>query len=102
MRLTLRKPERDYLVELEDAVFVVKNPKRQVQLSQSINLTATGVLSGGFCGTLIGMIFLSPLLGRFRRRGFRRLERCRYRRPVHERAGRHDDIQPFRAIRPCP
>ncbi len=63
VRLTLRKLERDYLVELEDAVVGVKNAKGQVKLNQSINLTAAGALSGGFWGTLIGMIFLSPLLG---------------------------------------
>ena len=63
VRLTLRKLERDYLVELEDAVVAVKDAKGQVKLNQSINLTATGALSGGFWGTLIGMIFMSPLLG---------------------------------------
>lgn len=63
VRLTLRKLEQDYLVELEDAVVAVKNAKGQVKLNQSINLTAAGALSGGFWGTLIGMIFLSPLLG---------------------------------------
>jgi uncharacterized membrane protein len=63
VRLTLRKLERDYLIELEDAVVAVKDAKGQVKLNQSINLTATGALSGGFWGTLIGMIFLSPLLG---------------------------------------
>jgi len=63
VRLTLRKLERDYLVELEDAVVAVKDDKGQVKLNQSISLTATGALSGGFWGTLIGLIFMSPLLG---------------------------------------
>lgn len=63
VRLTLRKLERDYLIELEDAVVAVKDGKGKVKLNQSVNLTAVGAVSGGFWGTLIGMIFLSPLLG---------------------------------------
>lgn len=63
VRLTLRKLERDYLIELEDAVVAVKDGKGKVKLNQSVNLTAVGAVSGGFWGTLIGMIFLSPVLG---------------------------------------
>jgi uncharacterized membrane protein len=58
--LTLQK---DYLIELEDAVVVVKNADGQIKLNQMMNLTATGALSGGLWGTLIGMIFLMPLIG---------------------------------------
>jgi uncharacterized membrane protein len=34
-----------------------------VQLHQPVNLTASGALSGTFWGSLIGLIFLNPLLG---------------------------------------
>jgi uncharacterized membrane protein len=44
-------------------VVAVKNEKDKVRLHQAVNVTAAGALSGGFWGTLIGMIFLNPLLG---------------------------------------
>ena len=45
---------------LEDAVVGVKDEKGTVKLHQAVNLTATGAVSGGFWGTLIGLIFLNP------------------------------------------
>lgn len=63
VRLRLRKLQRDYLIDLEDAVVAVKDAKGKVKLHQAINLTAAGAVSGGFWGTLIGLIFLNPLLG---------------------------------------
>jgi len=55
--------QREYLIELGDAVVVVKDEKGHVKLNQMINLTATGAASGALWGTLIGFIFLSPLIG---------------------------------------
>jgi uncharacterized membrane protein len=63
VRLTLMKMQKDYLIDLEDAVVAVKNQKGKVRLRQAVNLTAAGAVSGGFWGTLIGLIFLNPLLG---------------------------------------
>ena len=34
-----------------------------VELHQAVNATATGAVSGGFWGSLIGLLFLNPLLG---------------------------------------
>jgi uncharacterized membrane protein len=62
-RLLLRKLQKDYLIDLEDAVVAVKDAEGKVQLHQAINLTAMGAVSGGFWGSLIGLIFLNPLLG---------------------------------------
>ena len=62
-RLKLRKMQRDYLIDLEDAVVAVKDDKGKIKLHQSVNLTASGAMSGGFWGALIGLIFLNPLLG---------------------------------------
>jgi len=61
--LKLRKLQREYLVDLEDAAVAVKDKKGKVQLHQSVNLTAAGAVRGGFWGSLIGLIFLNPLLG---------------------------------------
>ena len=63
VRLSLMKMQKDYLIDLEDAVVAVKNDKGKVRLHQAVNVTAAGALSGGFWGTLIGLIFLNPLLG---------------------------------------
>ena len=63
VRLTLMKMQKEYLVDLEDAVVAVKKDNGKVKLHQIQNLATAGAVSGGFWGTLIGMLFLSPLLG---------------------------------------
>ena len=63
VHLKLRKMQRDYLIDLEDAVFAVKDKSGKVKLHQAVNLTAAGALSGGFWGSLVGLLFLNPLLG---------------------------------------
>jgi uncharacterized membrane protein len=63
VRLRLCKLQRDYLIDLEDAVVAVKDDKGKIKLNQMHNLTTAGAVSGGFWGTLIGVIFLNPLLG---------------------------------------
>jgi uncharacterized membrane protein len=55
--------QREYLIELGDAVIAVKRPNGHVKLNQHFNPSATGALSGTFWGALIGMIFLMPLAG---------------------------------------
>ncbi|MBL1210995.1 DUF1269 domain-containing protein [Geminocystis sp. GBBB08] len=63
VRLTLARLQTERLIELEDAVVVVKNADGKVKLKQAINLTASGAASGGFWGLLIGTLFLVPLFG---------------------------------------
>jgi uncharacterized membrane protein len=63
VRLKLRKLQSEYLIDLEDAVVAVKDKAGKVKLHQAVNLTAAGAVSGGFWGTLIGLIFLNPILG---------------------------------------
>ena len=63
VHLKLRKMQRDYLIDLEDAVFAGKDKNGKVNLHQAVNLTAAGALSGGFWGSLVGLLFLNPLLG---------------------------------------
>jgi len=63
VRLKLRKMQKDYLIDMADAVVAVKDQAGKVKLHQAVNLTETGAVTGGFWGTLIGLIFLSPLLG---------------------------------------
>jgi uncharacterized membrane protein len=63
VRLALFKLQREYLIDLEDAVVAVKKPDGKIKLNQVYNLTAAGAVSGGFWGTLIGLLFLNPLMG---------------------------------------
>jgi uncharacterized membrane protein len=63
VHLKLLRMQRDYLIDLEDAVFAVKDKNGKVKLHQAVNLTAAGAISGGFWGALIGLIFLNPLIG---------------------------------------
>jgi uncharacterized membrane protein len=63
VRVMLWKMQKEYLIDLEDAVVAVKDDSGKVKLHQAVNLTAAGAVSGGFWGALIGLIFLNPLLG---------------------------------------
>ncbi|NLD68550.1 MAG: DUF1269 domain-containing protein [Limnobacter sp.] len=63
----LRRLQKEYLVDLEDAVVVYRPPNGDVQLKQSIPLVKTGAIGGGLSGslwgTLVGLLFLNPLAG---------------------------------------
>jgi len=63
MRAALAKLQTQYLIEMEDAVVVTRDAQGKVQLHQALNLTAAGTVSGMFWGTLIGMLFMNPLVG---------------------------------------
>jgi uncharacterized membrane protein len=63
VRLRLRKLQREDLIDLEEAVVAVKDAKGKVKLHQALDPTAGEAIRGGLCGMLVGMLFLSPLLG---------------------------------------
>src|ERR1700758_4454198 len=63
VRQRLLDMQKEYLIELSDAVIAVKQPDGRVKLNQLFHPTAAGAVSGTFWGTLIGMIFLMPLAG---------------------------------------
>ncbi|MBY0551601.1 MAG: DUF1269 domain-containing protein [Candidatus Obscuribacterales bacterium] len=63
VRLTLLKLQREYLIDLEDAVVAVKKPDGKIKLNQVFDPTSTGAVSGTFWGMLIGALFLSPFFG---------------------------------------
>jgi uncharacterized membrane protein len=63
MRTKLLGLQKEYLIELSDAVIAVKQDCGKVKLDQLMNTTAVGAVSGGFWGLLIGSLFLMPLLG---------------------------------------
>ena len=45
--LKLRKLQRDYLLDLEDAAVAIKDQQGKLKLHQTVNLTAAGALRGG-------------------------------------------------------
>ena len=63
VRRKLLDMQKEYFIELGDAIIAVKQPDGRVKLNQLFNPTASGAVSGTFWGALIGMIFLMPLAG---------------------------------------
>lgn len=63
LRAELVKLQAEYLIKLEDAVVVTRPTADDIQLHQAMNLTAAGALGGTFWGTLVGLLFLNPLVG---------------------------------------
>jgi uncharacterized membrane protein len=65
--LRLSKLRKEYLIDIEDAVVVVRDEDGKVHLKQGINLVTagatTGFVSGSLWGTLVGFLFLNPLAG---------------------------------------
>lgn len=65
--LKLAGLKKEYLVDLEDAVVVIRDTEGKVHLKQSMNLTAlgatSGLVSGSLWGMLVGLLFLNPLAG---------------------------------------
>jgi uncharacterized membrane protein len=63
----LARLQREYLIDLEDAVVAIRQPDGRVNLKQSINMigmgAASGGLSGALWGSLVGLLFLNPLAG---------------------------------------
>ena len=63
VRQKLLAMQKEYLIELGDAVVAVKDSSGNIKLNQLINTTAAGAVTGAFWGSLIGLIFLMPLAG---------------------------------------
>jgi uncharacterized membrane protein len=55
--------QKDYLIDIGDAVIATVSDKGKVKLNQLMSTTAAGAAGGSFWGLLIGLLFLNPLLG---------------------------------------
>lgn len=55
--------QKQYLIEMEDVVIVTRDDEGRVTLNQSVNLIKGGAIGGGMWGTLIGLLFLNPVVG---------------------------------------
>ena len=63
VRQRLLGMQKEYLIELGDAVVAVKRPDGNVKLNQLFQPVKAGAVSGMFWGTLIGLLFMNPLAG---------------------------------------
>src|SRR5882762_3947958 len=63
VRQKLLEMQKEYLIELADAVIAIKQPDGHVKLNQLFHPTAAGAVSGTFWGALIGLILMMPLAG---------------------------------------
>lgn len=64
VRAELARLQKEYLIEMDDIVVVTRDEHSgAVALHQAVNLAAAGAVNGGLWGALIGLVFLSPLLG---------------------------------------
>jgi uncharacterized membrane protein len=63
----LARLQKEYLIDLEDAVVAIRGPDGKLRLKQSVDLVGVGAASGGLWGamwgSLVGLLFLNPLLG---------------------------------------
>jgi uncharacterized membrane protein len=61
--LELRKLGRDNLINLEDAVIVIRDEDGKVRIKRTQRMTTSGALSGSLWGILVGAILFNPVLG---------------------------------------
>ncbi len=63
VRQKLFELQKEYLIEMGDAVVAVKHEDGKIKLNQVFNTTAAGAASGAFWGLLVGILFALPLVG---------------------------------------
>ena len=63
VREMLLAMQKEYLIELGDAVIAVKEENGRVKLNQLFQPVARGAVSGALWGSLIGLLFMMPLAG---------------------------------------
>ena len=60
-RLDLLRMLRERVIDLDEVVVAVRETTGKVVLHHATHLTLPGALSGGFQGTLVGVILLNPV-----------------------------------------
>ena len=65
VRLDLMKMQHKHLIDLEEATVVVRKADGGVRLHHSQHFTVPGLVTGGFVGTLVGLMLFNPVLALF-------------------------------------
>ena len=55
--------QKEQLIELDDAAYVVRRQDGKAKVKQANSLVGAGALGGAFWGMLIGLLFFAPWLG---------------------------------------
>jgi uncharacterized membrane protein len=63
VRARLFDMQKNYLIDIGDAVVAVKESDGKVRLNQMVSTTAAGAASGSFWGLLVGVLFMMPIVG---------------------------------------
>jgi uncharacterized membrane protein len=63
VRSALLRLQKEYLLDVDDSVYVTKDPNGKLHLHQDHELTAIGAAGGAFWGLLFGLLFFVPLAG---------------------------------------
>ena len=61
-RLKLRMMEKKELIDLEESVVLTRDKKGHIHFHHSQHFTMPMALSGGFVGTLVGLIIINPII----------------------------------------
>jgi uncharacterized membrane protein len=63
----LARLQKEYLIDLEDAVIAIRGSDGKLRLKQSVDLVGLGAAGGGLWGAmwgaLVGLLFVNPLVG---------------------------------------
>lgn len=62
VRLDLLSLRRDHLIDVEEAVVVIRKDSGKVRMHHSTHFTVPGALGGGFVGMMVGLMLLNPVL----------------------------------------
>jgi uncharacterized membrane protein len=62
VRLDLLSLKHGHLVDVEEAVVVIRTASGKVRLHHSTHFTTPGALGGGFVGMMAGLMLLNPVL----------------------------------------
>lgn len=62
VRLDLLSLKRRHLVDVEEAVVVIRTASGKVRMHHSTHFTTPGALGGGFLGMMAGLMLLNPVL----------------------------------------
>jgi len=65
VRLDMMRMQREHLIDLDEAAVVVHKSGGGIRLHHNQHFTVPGMLTGGFVGTLAGLIVFNPVLALF-------------------------------------